>query len=43
MIYIFLWKDQKTIQNKSFDELKGLANLTVEKLIGIYDLADFFY
>jgi hypothetical protein len=43
MIYIFLWKDQKTIQNKSFDELKGLANLTVEKLIGIYDLADLFY
>ena len=43
MIYIFLWKDQKTIQNKSFDELKGLANLTVEKLIEIYDLADFFY
>ena len=43
MIYIFLWKDQKTIQNKSFDELKGLANLTVENLIGIYDLADFFY
>jgi len=43
MIYIFLWKDQKTIQNKSFDEVKGFANLTVEKLIGIYDLADFFY
>ncbi len=43
MIYVLLWKDQKTIQNKSFDELKGLANLTVENLIGIYDLADFFY
>jgi len=43
MIYVFLWKDQKTIQNKSFDELKGLANLTVEKLIEIYDLVDFFY
>ncbi len=43
MIYVFLWKDQKTIQNKSIDELKGLANLTVEKLIEIYDLVDFFY
>jgi len=43
MIYVLLWKDQKIILNKSFDELKGFANLTVEKLIEIYDLTDFFY
>jgi hypothetical protein len=43
MIYIFLWKDQKAIQNKSFDELKGNTNLLVEKLIEIYDLTDFFF
>lgn len=43
MIYIFLWKDQKLIQNKSFDELQGNANLLVEKLIEIYDLTDFFF
>ncbi len=43
MIYIFLWKDQNIIQNKSFDELKGNTNLLVEKLIEVYDLTDFFF
>ena len=43
MIYTLFWIDQKSIQDKRFDELKGFANLTVEKLIEIYDLMDFFF
>lgn len=43
MIYTIYWIDQKSIQDKTFDELKGLANLTIEKLIEIYDLMDFFF
>ena len=43
MIYTLFWVDQKSIQDKNFDELKGLANLTIEKLIELYDLMDFFF
>ncbi len=43
MIYTIFWKDQKSLQNKTFDDLKGYANLTIEQLIMIYDLMDFFF
>ena len=43
MIYTLFWRDQKPLQNKSFEELKGYANLTVEQLIELYDLMDFFF
>jgi hypothetical protein len=42
MIYTIFWKDQKFHQDKTIDDIKGFANLTVEKLIDIYDLTDFF-
>jgi len=43
MIYTIFWTDQKSLQNKTFDDLKGYANLTIEQLIEIYDLMDFFF
>ncbi|MHA2009051.1 MAG: hypothetical protein ACXABO_16715 [Promethearchaeota archaeon] len=43
MIFTMFWKDQKDLQNKPMDEVKGYTNLTVEKLIGLYDLMDFFF
>ncbi len=43
MAYTIFWKDQKSLQNKTLEELKAHANLTVEKLLDIYDLIDFFY
>ena len=43
MIFTMFWKDQKDLQNKTLDEVKGYSNLTVEKLIGLYDLMDFFF
>ncbi|MFX1572473.1 MAG: hypothetical protein ACFFB0_06965 [Promethearchaeota archaeon] len=43
MAYTIYWKDQKTIQSKNLEELKAHANLTVEKLLDIYDLIDFFF
>ncbi|MFX1457061.1 MAG: hypothetical protein ACFFDB_16925 [Promethearchaeota archaeon] len=43
MIFTMLWKDQKAIQSKSLDEIKGYSNLTVEKLLDLYDLMDFFF
>jgi hypothetical protein len=43
MIFTMFWKDQKDLQNKPIDEIKGFTNLTVEKLIGLYDLMDFFF
>jgi hypothetical protein len=42
MIYTLYWSDQKFIESKSIDDLKGYANLTVEKLLDIYDLMDYF-
>ena len=43
MVYTIYWKDQKTLHNKNLEELKAHANLTVEKLLDIYDLIDFFF
>ena len=43
MVYTIYWKDQKTLQSKNLEELKAHANLTVEKLLDIYDLIDFFF
>ena len=43
MIYTIFWTDQKSLQTKNIDDLKGYANLTVDKLLDIYDLMDFFF
>ncbi|MFX1313043.1 MAG: hypothetical protein ACFFHD_10565 [Promethearchaeota archaeon] len=43
MAYVIYWKDQKTLKSKNLEELKAHANLTVEKLLDIYDLIDFFF
>ncbi|MHA1933302.1 MAG: hypothetical protein ACW96X_12215 [Promethearchaeota archaeon] len=43
MIFTMFWKDQKSVQNKTLDEVKGYSNLTVEKLLDLYDLMDFFF
>jgi hypothetical protein len=43
MIYSIFWNDQKSLQTKTMDDLKGYANLTVEKLLDIYDLMDYFF
>ncbi|MBY8983852.1 MAG: hypothetical protein KGD65_02175 [Candidatus Lokiarchaeota archaeon] len=42
MIFTMFWKDQKAIQNKTLGEVKGYSNLTVEKLLDLHDLKDFF-
>ena len=43
MIYIMFWKEQKPLLSKSLDDLKAEANLTVEKLIELYDIMDLFF
>lgn len=43
LIYIMFWKDQRPLLSKSFDDLKAEANLTVEKLIELYDIMDLFF
>ena len=43
MIFTMFWKDQKAVQSKTLDEIKGYSNLTVEKLLDLYDLMDFFF
>ena len=43
MIYTIFWKEQKLLREKTCEELKGYANLTVEKLLDIYDLMDYFF
>lgn len=42
MIYTIFWKDQKNLLEKKWDDLRGFANLTVEKLLDVYDLMDLF-
>ena len=42
MIYTLFWKDQKSLHNKSLDEIKAYSNLMVEKLLDLYQLTDFF-
>ncbi|MFX0145955.1 MAG: hypothetical protein ACFE9C_17955 [Candidatus Hodarchaeota archaeon] len=43
LIYTLFWKEQKSLLGKSFDDLKAEANLTVEKLIELYDIMDLFF
>ncbi|MFX0080659.1 MAG: hypothetical protein ACFE94_02800 [Candidatus Hodarchaeota archaeon] len=43
MIFTMFWNDQKGVQNKTLDDTKGYSYLTVEKLLDIYDLMDFFF
>ena len=43
MVYTLFWKEQKSLQDKPLEDLKASANLTVEKLLDIYDLTDFFF
>ncbi|MFX0028238.1 MAG: hypothetical protein ACFE8B_03445 [Candidatus Hermodarchaeota archaeon] len=43
MIFTMFWNDQKGVQNKTLDDIKGYSYLTVEKLLDIYDLMDFFF
>ena len=43
MIYTMFWNDQKTLATKTFDDIKGYSYLTVEKLLDLYNLMDFFF
>ena len=43
MIYTLFWKNQRELKAKNFDDLQGYANLTVEKLLDVYDIVDFFF
>ena len=43
MTFTLFWKDQKTIQSQSMDEIKANAYLIIEQLLDIYDLMDLFY
>ena len=43
LIYIMFWKEQRSLLSKSLDDLKAEANLTVEKLIELYDIMDLFF
>ena len=43
MAYTIFWKDQKSLPNKTIEELKAFANLTIEKLLDLYDLTDYFF
>jgi len=43
MIYTMFWKEQKHLLSKSLDDIKAEANLTVEKLIELYDIMDLFF
>ena len=43
LIYTVFWKEQKSLLNKTLDDLKAEANLTIEKLIELYDIMDLFF
>ncbi|MFX1388733.1 MAG: hypothetical protein ACFE9Z_01560 [Promethearchaeota archaeon] len=43
LIYTIFWKEQRSLLSKSLDDLKAEANLTVEKLIELYDIMDLFF
>ncbi|MFW9875465.1 MAG: hypothetical protein ACFFG0_20350 [Candidatus Thorarchaeota archaeon] len=43
MIFTMFWNDQKGVQNKTLDDIKGYSYLTIEKLLDLYDLMDFFF
>lgn len=40
VIFTIFWKEQKHLQSKTLDDLKGYANLTVEKLLDIYNITE---
>lgn len=43
LVFTLFWKDQKTLLNETFDEIKGQSNLMVEKLLDLYELTDLFF
>ncbi|NVM37779.1 MAG: hypothetical protein HWN81_19465 [Candidatus Lokiarchaeota archaeon] len=43
LIFTLFWKEQKSLLSKTLDDLKAEANLTVEKLIELYDIMDLFF
>jgi len=43
MLFTLFWKDQKELLTKSIEDLKAYANLTIEKLLDLYNLTDLFY
>lgn len=43
MVYSMFWKNQHPLLSKDLDDLKAEANLTVEKLIELYDIMDLFF
>jgi len=43
MAFTIFWKDQKSLPNKTIEELKAFALLTIEKLLDLYDLMDYFF
>ncbi|TXT59895.1 MAG: hypothetical protein BAJALOKI3v1_1000006 [Promethearchaeota archaeon] len=43
ILYTMYWKDQISIKQKSWDDLKGYTNLAVEKLLDFYDLIDLLF
>ncbi|MFW9970117.1 MAG: hypothetical protein ACFFDF_07945 [Candidatus Odinarchaeota archaeon] len=43
LVYTIFWKEQKSLLSKALDDLKAEANLTVEKLIELYDIMDLFF
>ncbi len=43
LIFTLFWKEQRPLLSKTLDDLKAEANLTVEKLIELYDIMDLFF
>ena len=43
MIYSLFWRDQKSILSKTYEDLKVFANLTIEKLLDLYDITSYFF
>jgi hypothetical protein len=43
MIYTLFWNDQTMLKKNSWEEMRGYANLTIEKLIELYDIMDLFF
>ncbi|TXT67571.1 MAG: hypothetical protein BAJALOKI1v1_50011 [Promethearchaeota archaeon] len=43
MIYTLYWNDQTMLKRNSWEEIRAFTNLTIEKLIELYDLMDLFF
>ncbi len=43
LIFTLFWKEQRPLLSKPLDDLKAEANLTIEKLIELYDIMDLFF